>query len=72
MVRHVDPIGKTDESLIAITMTGRIASAPSTSGLKVVLGALLDSTWLKRSLLKCLFFRNAAIKQVVCHGVAWG
>jgi len=35
VVRHVDAIGKTDQSLIAITMTGRITNAPSTSGLKV-------------------------------------
>ena len=43
MVRHVDAIGKTDESLIAITMTGRIASAPSTSGLKGCRSALFYS-----------------------------
>jgi hypothetical protein len=35
VVRHVDAVGKSDQSLIAITMTGRITNAPSTSGLKV-------------------------------------
>ncbi len=35
MVRHVDAIGRTDQSLIAITMTCRITNTPSTSGLKV-------------------------------------
>jgi hypothetical protein len=43
VVRHVDAIGKTDQSLIAITMTGRITNAPSTSGLKVVHLALCDA-----------------------------
>jgi hypothetical protein len=32
VVRPVDAIGKTDESLSAITVTGRITNAPSTSG----------------------------------------
>jgi hypothetical protein len=35
VVRHVDAIGKTDQSSIAITMTGRTTNAPSASGLKV-------------------------------------
>jgi hypothetical protein len=43
VVRHVDAIGKTDQSLIAITMTGRITNAPSTSGLKVVYLAPCDA-----------------------------
>ena len=47
MVRHVDAIGKTDQSLIAITMTGRITNAPSTSGLKVNLKA--QSWWALRA-----------------------
>jgi len=33
VVRHVDAIGKTDESLIAITMTGRITNARILDGL---------------------------------------
>jgi len=36
VVRRVDAIGQTDQSLIAITMTCRITNPPSTSGLKVV------------------------------------
>jgi len=35
VVRHVDVIGKADESLIAIKMAGRGTNAPLTSGLKV-------------------------------------
>jgi hypothetical protein len=35
VVRHVDATGKTDPSLIAITMTSRITNAPSTSGLRI-------------------------------------
>jgi len=74
VVRHVDAIGKADESLIAITMTGRIASAPSTSGLKVQLCAARHHVPPTDS--NAYMWRHApigaALRQQVCHNCATG
>jgi len=40
VVRHIDAIGKTDESLIAITMTGRITNARILDGLLATAAAV--------------------------------
>jgi hypothetical protein len=67
-VRHVDAIGKTDQSLIAITMTGRIPNAPSTSGLKVVHPTLSHSErhrgTPRNALVSCVSF--AARRALLC------
>jgi hypothetical protein len=69
VVRHVDAIGKTDKSLIAITMTGRITNAPSTSGLKDAPPPLHDSK-LHRGPWNKSLIPSLTTRQKVCHGVA--